>query len=193
MEQDGSQEDETVFISPFWDNSSRRRFISNGATMARVFSFRKWTPWHCHVTRVRHLATPETKLPILLVQLYDSIINFDCKFFSLAPPMLSSAISGSISAPPCAILFNTPTRTTYAISFLSIWIDSSELFEPVVIQKAPLYLVLWLQVVTQIRIFGYIDVIQLDMKLYLPKKGQQHTFPNEFRNSLFLELHQFPS
>ena len=61
VEHDGSQEDETVFISIFlgWPSSLCRRFISNSATLARVFSFRKWTPWHCHVTWVWHLATPK--------------------------------------------------------------------------------------------------------------------------------------
>ena len=74
-------------------------------------------PWQeCSVSAMDTLAssrdtsvTPsdtKTKLPILLlVQLYDSNINCDCKLFSLAPHLLSSAKNGSIPyALPCNTL-----------------------------------------------------------------------------------------
>ena len=96
----------------------------------------------------------KTKLPILLlVQLYDSIINCDCILFSLAPPMLFGVKKGSISyALPCNTLQHLRVPPTqyhfYPFEWLiwALWTSGDSKSSPV--------LVLWLQVVTQIIMFS---------------------------------------
>jgi len=157
-------------------------------------------PWQeCSVSAMDTLAssrdtsvTPsdtKTKLPILLlVQLYDSNINCDCKLFSLAPPLLSSAKNGSISyALPCNTLQHIrvpPTQYHFNPFEWLIWAlcTSGD-------SKSSPVLVLWLQVVTQII---FISVTLMSTKwiwndIY-PNKGND-TLSQNFGILCCLELH----
>lgn len=111
----------------------------------------------------------KTYRSLILVQLYNSIINYDCEILSATiTRWCCSSTHVLICAPPCYTLQVRKPQPRYT----AFWPFERyfELFKPVVIWQAPLYVyVLWLQVYIMFRWSDLSDI-------FLIKEGNSQSF-----------------